>query len=214
MDALEAEARERICDIGRRMWQRGMVAANDGNISVRLGPDRFLCTPTGVSKGDLRPERLPVVDGSGRPVGACPLGPSSEILLHLRVYAVDGSVNAVVHAHPTYATVWAIRGEGLYNQMMPEAVVTMPEVPLAPYATPSTAAVPDSIEPFILTHRACLLEQHGALTWDHDLEEAYLAMERLEYIAQVTFLLRQIGGGRNLPPAEIARLSARFSTGR
>jgi L-fuculose-phosphate aldolase len=171
-------------------------------------------TPTGVSKGSLRPESLPVVDRGGHPVDGCRLRPSSEIRMHLRVYAVDPMVDAVVHAHPMYATVWAIKGEGLYDQMMPETVVAMPEVPLAPYATPSTDAVPDSIEPFILTHRACLLEQHGALTWGRDLDEAYLAMERLEYTAQITFLLRQLGGGRNLPPDEIARLKAIFGTGR
>src|SRR4051794_23510310 len=213
MTALVDAAREQICDIGRRLWQRGMVAANDGNISVRLGPDRFLCTPTGVSKGDLHPESLPVVDRGGQPLDeGCPLRPSSEIRMHLRVYEVDPTMGAVVHAHPMYSTVWAIKGEGLYGQMMPESVVAMPEVPLAPYATPSTDAVPDSIEPFILTHRACLLEQHGALTWGRDLNDAYLAMERLEYTAQITLLLQQIGAERNLPADEIARLNAIFNT--
>ncbi len=208
------DARDAVCDVGRRLWQRGMVAANDGNISVRVGPDSFLCTPTGVSKGNLRPEDLPVVGGNGQVLGDGGVRPSSEIRMHLRVYAVDAGVGAVVHAHPMYSTMWAIKGEGLYGPMMPETVVTMPEVPLAPYATPSTDAVPDSVEPFILSHRACLLEHHGALTWGADLEEAYLAMERLEYTAQLTFLLRQIGGERFLPADEVARLNTIFSTGR
>lgn len=210
----EADARAAVCEVGRRLWQRGMVAANDGNISVRVGPDSFLCTPTGVSKGTLRPEDLPVVDGTGQLLGGGDVRPSSEIRMHLRVYAVDPQVHAVVHAHPMYSTVWAIKGEGLYGPMMPETVVAMPEVPLASYATPSTDAVPDSIEPFVLSHRACLLEHHGALTWGTDLEQAYLAMERLEYTAQVTYLLRQIGGERYLPADEVARLNAIFGTGR
>lgn len=208
------DARDAVCDVGQRLWQRGMVAANDGNISVRVGPDSFLCTPTGVSKGRLRPEDLPVVDGNGQVLGGGGVRPSSEMRMHLRVYAVDAGVGAVVHAHPMYSTMWAIKGEGLYGPMMPETVVTMPEVPLARYATPSTDAVPDSVEPFILSHRACLLEHHGALTWGTDLEEAYLAMERLEYTAQLTFLLRQIGGERYLPADEVARLNTIFGTGR
>lgn len=210
----EDDAREAVCDIGRRLWQRAMVAANDGNISVRLGPDRFLCTPTGMSKGHLQCEDLPVVDRNGQVLDGSGRRPSSEILMHLRVYAVDPDADAVVHAHPMYSTVWAIKGEGLYGAMMPETVVAMPEVPLASYATPSTSAVPDSIEPFILSHRACLLEHHGALTWGSDLQEAYLAMERLEYTAQLTYLLRQIGAERQLPASEVARLNTIFDTGR
>lgn len=209
-----ADARAAVCEVGRRLWQRGMVAANDGNISVRVGPDSFLCTPTGVSKGNLRAEDLPIVDGSGQVLGGGGLLPSSEIRMHLGVYAVDPEVHAVVHAHPMYSTVWAIKGEGLSGPMMPETVVAMPEVPLAPYATPSTDAVPDSVKPLVLSHRGCLLEHHGALTWGTDLEQAYLAMERLEYTAQVTYLLRQIGGERYLPADEVARLNAIFGTGR
>jgi L-fuculose-phosphate aldolase len=201
--------RQAICEIGSRLWQRGMADAASGNISVRLGPDRYLCTPTGVSKGFLRPEDLPVVDGTGSTVEG-DTRPSSEIRMHLRVYQVDPDVGAVVHAHPMYATVWAVKGEAICGRLLPETAVLLPEVPLAGYGTPSTDAVPDSVEPFVHTHRACLLEQHGALAWGHDLEDAYLMMERVEYTAQLTFLLRQIGVQRYLPEEEIARLRTIF----
>ncbi|MHB1289056.1 class II aldolase/adducin family protein [Georgenia sp.] len=208
----EAALRRQICEIGRAMWQRGMVSANDGNISARLPGGRVLCTPTGVSKGFMTEASLPVVmlDGQVVQAGAGGLAPSSEIRMHLRAYQVSASVGAVVHAHPPFATAFAIKGEALVGRMMPESVVAMPEVPLAPYATPSTDEVPDSIEPFITTHTGCLLEHHGALTWAGDLVTAYLAMERLEYSAHMSYLTRQIGGERQLSDERIAALRERF----
>ena len=125
-----AQAREELIRIGQAMWQRRMVAANDGNVSVRIG-DRVLCTPTGVSKGFLTPDDLSVVDLDGTLVDG-ERQPSSELKMHLRVYELDPGVRAVVHAHPLYATMWAVKGEGLHCRMLPETVVAMPDVPLAP----------------------------------------------------------------------------------
>lgn len=207
MSTEETGARRLICDIGERLWQRNMVAANDGNISVRLGNGEILCTPTGTSKAFLRPERLVRVAPDGTVLDSPDgLRPSSEVKMHLRLYERSDRVGAVVHAHPMYGTVFAIRGEALTSAMMPESVIAMPEIPLAPYGTPSTHAVPDSVEPFVETHRACLLEQHGALSWGEDLVSAYMTMERLEYTAQITYLLRRIGGERDLPAEEVERL--------
>lgn len=208
---LEAELRRQICDIGRNLWNRGMVAANDGNISARLPNGRILCTPTGVSKGYLTPAMLPIValDGTVVELGAG-LQPSSEVRMHLRVYQVSDAVGAVVHAHPPYATAFAIKGEPLVGKMLPESIVAMPEIPLAPYAMPSTDEVPDSIEPFVRSHPGCLLEHHGAITWAADLMTAYLAMERLEYSALMTYLVRQIDGERQLSPERIAAVQRKF----
>ena len=205
----EKALRQQICDIGKNLWNRGMVASNDGNISALMPGGRVLCTPTAVSKGYLTPSMLAVVDLQGIVLEQHEgHRPSSEVKMHLRIYQVSPAAGAVVHAHPLYGTVFAVMGEAIRTKMMPESVVTMPEVPLAPYATPSTEAVPNSVEPFALTHTACLLEHHGALSWGPDLMTAYLTMERLEYTAQMTYLLRQIGGGRDLPDEEIARLNA------
>jgi L-fuculose-phosphate aldolase len=204
---VEKALREQICDIGKNLWNRGMVASNDGNISALMPGGRVLCTPTGVSKGYLTPSMLAVVDLRGNVLEQHEgYRPSSEIKMHLRIYQTPSAAGAVVHAHPLYGTVFAVMGQAIRTKMMPESVVTMPEVPLAPYATPSTEAMPDSVEPFALTHDACLLEHHGALSWGPDLMTAYLTMERLEYTAQMTYLLRQIGGERDLPDDEIARL--------
>jgi len=203
----EKALREQICDIGKNLWNRGLVASNDGNISALMPGGRVLCTPTAVSKGYLTPSMLAMVDLDGNVLQQHErYGPSSEIRMHLRIYQVSKAAAAVVHAHPPYATAFAVMGQSIRTRMMPESVVTMPEVPLAPYATPSTEAMPDSVEPFALTHTACLLEHHGALSWGPDLMTAYLMMERLEYTAQMTYLLRQIGGERDLPDDEIARL--------
>ncbi len=203
----EKALREQVCDIGRNLWNRGLVASNDGNISALMPGGRVLCTPTGVSKGYLTPAMLAVVDLRGN-VLAQHEGhhPSSEVRMHLRIYQESATAGAVVHAHPPYSTAFAVMGQAIRTRMMPESVVTMPEVPLAPYASPSTEAMPDSVAPFARTHSACLLEHHGALSWGPDLMTAYLTMERLEYTAQMTYLLRQIGGERDLPQDEIARL--------
>ncbi|MHB1489710.1 MAG: class II aldolase/adducin family protein, partial [Cellulomonas sp.] len=202
----EAELRRQVCDIGRNLWTRGMVAANDGNISAQLPDGTIVCTPTGVSKGYLTPAMLPVVDLDGAVVmlGAGGRQPSTEIRMHLRAYQTSAEVGAVVHAHPPYATAFAIKGEALVGKLMPESIVAMPEIPLAPYATPSTDEVPDSIEPYVRSHPGCLLEHHGAITWAGDLMTAYLAMERLEYSALMTYLVRQIDGERQLSPERIA----------
>jgi len=211
----ETEAREALVDVGRRLWERGYVSANDGNVSVRLDQERVLCTPTMVSKGCMRTSEMAIVrlaDGAVLDAGDGP-GPSSELPLHLGAYRARDDLRAVVHAHPLHATALAIRGEALTARLMPESVVALPRIPLAPYATPSTDAVPASILPFVHTDRACLLEQHGAISWDADLESAYLTMERLEYTAQMLLILRGLGEVRELSPAQINQISDRFGLG-
>ncbi len=208
----ESELRRLVVDVGDRMWLRGMVAANDGNISVRLRDGTILCTPTGASKRVLTEDMLPVVTVSGDLVReGTGHGPSSEIKMHLRIYERAPWVQAVVHAHPPYATAFAIAGEALSGDIMTETALSLPEVPLAPFATPSTEEVPDSIEPFIQDHRACLLEFHGALTWGTSLEDAYLTMERIEALAQTRTVLRSLGSTRQLGEARVAELRGKMA---
>lgn len=203
----EEEAREYICEIGQKVWQTGMVAANDGNISVRLDDDSVLCTPTGVSKGALTPESIckTTLDGSEVKENP-PWHISSEVKVHLRLYRAEPKVRAVVHAHPPYGTAYAIAGKKLVSRMMPENIIAMPEIPVAPYATPSTEKLAENIEPFVHTHTACLMEMHGALAWGPSLLVAYQAMERLEYTAKLTYLTQAIGVNRSLPEEEIQKL--------
>lgn len=178
------EAKKLICDIGKRIYNKNFVAANDGNISVRVGPNTIWTTPTGVSKGFMTPDMMVKMDLSGK-VLAGRSKPSSEVKMHLKVYNENEETNAVVHAHPPVATSFAIAGISLEKPISPEAVVLLGKVPLAPYATPGTQEVPDSIAPFCKDYHAVLLANHGALTWGRDLIEAYYRMESLEHYAMM-----------------------------
>ena len=142
----EFEIKKQICDIGRRIYNRNMVAANDGNISVKLNDNEFLCTPTGVSKGFMTPEFICKVDAQGNVIQANPgFKPSSEIKMHMRVYQKRPDVGSVVHAHPIYATSFAIAGIPLTQPIMPEAVIALGCVPIAEYGTPSTMEIPENL---------------------------------------------------------------------
>ena len=166
-----------MCEIGRRVYNRGMVAANDGNFSVKLSEDEYLCTPTGVSKGFMTPEYICKVNAKGEVLEANEgFRPSSEVKMHMRIYQERPDVNAVVHAHPMYATTFAIAGEALMDPIMPEAVIFLGGVPLAKYGTPSTMEIPDSIQEFLQDYDAVLLENHGALTYSDTLMNAYHRM--------------------------------------
>lgn len=203
----EKLVRDEICEIGRRMYARRMVAANDGNISVRLSENEILCTPTGVSKGFMRPEQLCKVDSLGNVLEMAEgFGPSSEVKMHLRVYQKRPDISAVVHAHPVFATSFAVMGRALDVPIMPEVIVNFGKVPLAPYGTPSTAEIPDAIEPYLADCQAILLESHGALTWAKDVQTAYMKMESVEFYAELLYRTMQLGGPRELSEEKLERL--------
>ena len=203
----EQEIKEMICDIGRRMYGRNMVAANDGNISVKLGDNEILCTPTGISKGFMTPECICKVDKDGNVIEANgKFVPSSEMKMHLRVYKKRSDVCAVVHAHPPYATAFAVCGIPLTQPITAEAIMYLGSVPIAPYATPSTTEVPDSIEPFLEDNDQLLLSNHGVLTYGPDLMSAYYKMESVEFYAQLLFMTKQLGGARELSEENLRKL--------
>lgn len=204
MDHLEL--REFICEIGRRAYNRGMGAANDGNISCLLDDGTLLCTPTGVSKGFMTPDMICRIDRQGNLVGENACRPSTETKMHLCVYDHRDDVRAVVHAHPLYATVHAICGKPLTQQIMPELTMFLGEVPLTPYGLPSTTELCDAIIPSLQKHDAILLENHGALSWGHDLQSAYFKMEALDYYAKVVYLAAGYGGAREFNQDQIERL--------
>lgn len=185
------EAKKLICEIGRRIYDRNFVAANDGNISVKVGPNTIWTTPTGVSKGFMTPDMMVKMDLDGKVISG-KMKPSSEVKMHLRVYKENPKVNAVVHAHPPVATSFAIAGIELNQPILPEAVIMLGTVPVAKYATPGTEEVPNSIAPYCKDYNAVLLANHGALTWGEDLMQAYFRMESLEHYALILMYTNNI----------------------
>ncbi|WP_102275161.1 class II aldolase/adducin family protein [Cytobacillus massiliigabonensis] len=200
------EAKNLICEIGRRVYNKNFVAANDGNISIKVGPNTIWATPTGVSKGFMTPDMMVKMDLEGNVISG-EMKPSSEVKMHLRVYNENPEVNAVVHAHPPVATSFAIAGVSLDKPISPEAVVLLGTVPVAPYATPGTQEVPDSIAPFCKDYNAVLLANHGALTWGSDIIQAYFRMESLEHYALMLMYSNNIINKANeLNPTQISDL--------
>ena len=203
----EFEIKKQICEIGKRIYDRRMVAANDGNISVRISENEWLCTPTGVSKGFMTPEYICKIDSEGNVIQANGnFKPSSEIKMHMRVYKHRPDVKAVVHAHPVYATSFAIAGIPLTQPIMPEAVIALGCVPIAEYGTPSTNEIPDAVEKYLPYYDAVLLENHGALSYGSDLLTAYHKMESLEFYAELLFHSRQLGGPKEFSKEQIKKL--------
>lgn len=205
--ASEYEIKKQICDIGKRIYNRGMVAANDGNISVKLNDNEFLCTPTGVSKGFMTPEYICKVDANGNVLQAYEgFKPSSEIKMHMRVYKERPDVNSVVHAHPVYATSFAIAGIPLTEPIMPEAVIALGCVPIAEYGTPSTEEIPDAVSKYLPYYDAVLLENHGALAYSDSLLNAYHKMESVEFYAQLLYQSKMLGGPKRLSEEQVQGL--------
>lgn len=201
------QARELMCEICHRMWQQGWVAANDGNVSLRLPDGLFLATPTGISKSFITPEKLVIVDEAGQTVAAeAGYRPSSELKMHMRCYRERPDVGAVVHAHPPTATGYAVAGKSLDDYSMIETVLTLGSVPLTPYATPSTDEVPEAIAPYLQDHDALLLQNHGALTVGCDLLTAYYRMETLEMFAKISLTAHLLGGAQELSRDRIDKL--------
>ena len=203
----EYELKRQIVEIGRRIWQRGYVAANDGNITVMLNDNELLTTPTGVSKGFMTEDMIIKCDKTGKVIsGNSQYRPSSEVKMHLEIYKERPDIKSVVHAHPPYATSFAVAGIPLNKCVLPEAVIVIGAVPIAPYGLPSTMEIPDRMKPYIQNSDAILLENHGALTMGSDLFNAYHKMETLEHTANIVWKAIQLGNVNVLPGDERDRL--------
>lgn len=201
------EIREQICDICHKMWQQGWVAANDGNISVKLPDGNFLATPTGISKSFITPEKLVIINSRGEVISGLPgYKPSSEIKMHIRCYRERPDVGAVVHAHPATATGFAVAGKSMDEYSMIETVIAIGSIPLTPYGTPSTDEVPDAITPYLQDHDVMLLQNHGALTVGCDLITAYYRMETLELYAKISLVAHLLGGAKEIEKPQIEKL--------
>ena len=200
----EELVKEQICDVCNKMWQLGWVAANDGNVSAKLEDDVYLCTPTGISKSFITPEKLIKINGKAEIIEATgDYRPSSEIKMHLRVYQEREDVGAVVHAHPPVATAFALAKIPLDTYSLIENAIIIGSVPITPFGTPSTNEVPDAISPFLPEHDVMLLENHGALAVGSDVITAFYRMETLELVAKTSFHARLLMGTE--PEPEIPR---------
>lgn len=210
MSASEASLRADIVEIGRRLYARGYVASNDGNISARLessGGSRLLMTPAGVSKGFMTPDMMVVTDFDGRVLGdAGGRRPSTEIQMHLVAYRERPDVQAVVHAHPPLATGFAVAGIALDRAILAEVVTTLGSIPIADYGTPSTKELPAAVARYVKAHDGMLLANHGALAIGKDLFSAYYKMETIEHAANITLVARLLGREHLLSRDEVKRL--------
>jgi len=208
----EWKLKELMCDIGRRIWLKGFCAGNEGNHSYRLSEDRILCTPTGISKGGLKPDDLCVVDMEGKQVSG-KRGRTSEILMHLFVYKNRPDIRAVIHSHPPHATAFAISGIELPTCIHPEAEVFLGRVPMAKYVTPGDTRLGETLAPYIKDANTILLSNHGTISFDKDLEAAYYKLEIVDAYAKILLLAKQLGYVQTLSNdemKELLTLKARF----
>ncbi|HOL47075.1 MAG TPA: class II aldolase/adducin family protein [bacterium] len=197
--------KKEIIKIGRIMYEKDFVASNDGNITIKVDDDLFLATPTGISKGFMTEEMLLLINSKAEVIQGN-LKPSSEIKMHLEVYKNRSDVNAVVHAHPTFATAFAINNIPLAVNVLPEIIVTLGSVPVAKYATPSTEEVPAAVREYIKQTDAMLLANHGVLTVGKDVWDAYFKLEQIEHYAKILFFGMQLGNIRILSEEEVNKL--------
>lgn len=195
------QIKKEIAEIGHRIWQKGFCAGNEGNHSVRISDDRVLCTPTGISKGFLEPDDVCLIDMDGNMVEPNARGRqrTSEVKVHLAIYKHRPDIKAVIHSHPPHATAFAMAGIPLPQSIHPEAEIFLGHVPTAPYATPSTDDLPDSITPLIGPYtNSVLMGNHGTVNFSTDLIDTYYKLEILDAYCRILILTKQIGQVRQL----------------
>jgi L-fuculose-phosphate aldolase len=201
----EEQHRQEILDVSKLIYQKGWVAANDGNISVRLPDGRILCTCTGVSKGMITAGDLIVCDLEGNKISGDREG-TTEIGMHLTIYRLRPDVFAIVHAHPPVATGFAVAGRPLNLALLPEVIVSLGSVPLAEYGLPGTPALAAGMLPYIPNYDAILLANHGAVAYGEDVYKAFFKMETMEHYARITLVAELLGGPKLLPQHEVRKL--------
>ena len=206
----ELKARRELIEVCRLAYERGYICGTEGNFSLRLDDRRFLSTPRGTCKGRLRAEDLVVTDAGGEVLAGGAEGksrrPSTELPMHLAAYNARPDAQAVAHAHPTAAVAFSVAGVSLSKCILPEVVCTLGVIPVAPYATPSTDEVPNSIFELIKEHDAVVLDHHGALTVGCDIWDAFYKLETLEHHAQTMLIAHLLGGPKLLQSSQVKKL--------
>ena len=205
MSKSERELRQDIVDIGRLVYQKGWVAANDGNITIGLDKDRILATPTGVSKGMMHVDDLIIVDHKGTKIEGrkeC----TSEIMMHCTIYNMRSDIHSVVHAHPPVATGFAAAGRPLDQALLPEVIIGLGCVPLAAYGLPGTPELTAPMLPYIPKYDAIMMGNHGAVSYGEDVYKAFFRMETMEHFARIALVAELLGGANVLPKTEVDKL--------
>lgn len=205
MSKSERELRQDIVEIGRLVYQKGWVAANDGNITVRLDADHILATPTGVSKGMMHVDDLIIVDKCGAKIEGhkeC----TSEIMMHCTIYSMRPDVHSVVHAHPPVSTGFATAGRPLDRALLPEVIIGLGYVPLAAYGLPGTPELTEPMLPYIPKYDAIMMGNHGLVTYGADTYKAFFNMETVEHFARIALVAELLGGPKVLPKTEVEKL--------
>lgn len=204
---IDFDLRQEMLRIGKKLYQKDLISASEGNFSVRLDEQRLLATPSGLCKGEMETDDLVVIDVQGNHLQG-KRRVSSEILLHLEAYRQRPEVQAVIHAHPPCCIALMLAGKGLDRPVLAENVILLGKIPLAPYARPSTQQVPESIRPYILQTDCILLDHHGSLTLGSSLQEAFFKLEMMEHTAKSYLAALQIGEVKELHPEEVSILTA------
>lgn len=202
---LAEKLKKEICEMGRRVWMREYCDGNGGNISARLAENRFICTPTGVSKGFMTPDMLCMVDGEGRQVAGT-WKRSSEITTHLAIYNTTPEAMSVCHAHPCHAGAFAIKGMQPPPRLIPELEVFVGTVGMAEYKTPGSPEMAESIKPLAPQHQSIIMGNHGVITWGKTVEDAYFKMEITDAYCRTVILAQSIPGGASIPCEKIGEL--------
>lgn len=205
MSKTEQEYRQDIIDVGKLIYQKGWVAANDGNISIRLDENRVLCTCTGISKGMMTAGDLIVCDLNGDKLSGS-RERTSEIAMHLAIYRTRSDIFSVVHAHPPVATGFAVAGKPLTLALLPEVIIGLGCIPLAEYGTPGTPALTEGMLPYIPQYDAILMRNHGLVCYGEDVYKAFFKMETVEHFARITLVAELLGGPKVLPKQEVDKL--------
>jgi L-fuculose-phosphate aldolase len=201
----EQQHREEIVRFGKLLHQTGLVAATDGNLSVRLPNGNILSTPTLMSKGLMETDDLVIVNDQGRKISGS-RDVSSEIAMHLFIYGKRRDVGAVVHAHPPTATGYAAAGMALDRALCSEIIVTLGSVPLANYETPGTPELAEALAPLVNDHDAILMANHGVVTYGVDLLNAYMNMETVEHFAKIALVTHMLGKQQTLSEQHVDKL--------
>jgi L-fuculose-phosphate aldolase len=197
--------KEQICDIGHRIWIREYCDGNGGNISCKVAEDRYICTPTGVSKGFMKPDMLCLVDGNGNQIAGT-WKRTSEFLTHAAIYKSTPEAVSVCHAHPCYAGAFAIKGMQPPPRLTPELEVFVGTVAYAPYRTPGTQAMADEVFPLAPKHQSILMGNHGVICWGKSVEDAYFKMEITDAYCRTIIHAQSIPGGASIPGEQVGEL--------